>query len=460
MRGTTTWSYHPYSPLLFDVGDIYICRLAPDETAIRVEWMPIDSSTYTVFYRRRGDGDFAAFATVNTPCCDITNLDPDTDYELFVEANGKKSRIRIAKTGASVGTVVNYLHPEDEAYAFSGRYLCSPSLVRHPDGFLLASMDLFEGEAPQNLTLIFRSDDDGKSWYYVSDLMPCFWGKLFVHRGALYMLACSTEYGDLLIGRSDDGGRTFGAPSTLLRGCGGKAKSCGVHKNPQNLITHAGRLWGTLEWGSWGNKVYGHAAMMMSCDENADLLDPTAWAFTPPLKFDHFTPALADMPSNTMTIEGTPVVTPDGKVLDVMRFGMRGQVIAYEASTTDPEAPLRFHALLPLDTTYSKFMIKKDPQTGLYFSLVSRLYEGCHDRARNLLSLMYSKDLANWQVACDVLDYRDKDARAVGFQYVDFLMEGEDILFLSRTAINDAHNFHDANYSTFHRIKDFRRLVE
>ncbi len=129
----------------------------------------------------------------------------------------KKSRVRLARTGDAVGVVVKYLHPDDTAYSFSGRYLCSPSPVRHPDGFLLGSMDLFAGEHPQNPTLIFRSDDDGESWHYVSELMPCFRGKMFIHRGELYMPACSTEYGDLLIGKSLDGGKTFCAPTTWTR---------------------------------------------------------------------------------------------------------------------------------------------------------------------------------------------------------------------------------------------------
>ena len=121
--------------------------------------------------------------------------------------------------------------------------------MRHPDGYLLASMDIYAGRAPQNLTLIFRSDDNGASWHYVSELMPCFWGKLFVHRGILYMLACSTEYGDLLIGRSEDGGKTFCTPAVLLRGsC--KSERAGVHKNPQNILLCKGRIYETLEWGA------------------------------------------------------------------------------------------------------------------------------------------------------------------------------------------------------------------
>jgi hypothetical protein len=71
---------------------------------------------------------------------------------------------------------------------------------------------------------------------------------------------------------------------------------------------------------------------------------------------------------------------------------------------------------------------------------------------------MVSPDLEHWSVACDLLDYRHHDPDTVGFQYVDFLFDGEDILFLCRTAINGANSFHDSNYSTFHRIRNFRDL--
>ena len=95
---------------------------------------------------------------------------------------------------------------------------------------MLASMNLFANKHPQNLTLIFRSDDNGKSRHYISELMQCFWGKLFLHKGELYMLACPTEYGDLLIGKSTDGGRTFFSPVTLLRGSNGKNGNSGIQK--------------------------------------------------------------------------------------------------------------------------------------------------------------------------------------------------------------------------------------
>lgn len=337
--------------------------------------------------------------------------------------------------------------------------MCSPSLVRHPDGFLLASMDLFAGKHPQNLTLIYRSDDDGNSWHYVSELMPCFWGKMFLHRGELYMLSCSTEYGDLLIGKSTDGGKTFSSPVTLLRGSNGKNGNNGVHKNPQNVQYYNGRIYETLEWGAWANKDFCHAAMVMSCAVDDDLLVPESWSFTEPLRFSKFAPELQDLPNDTMTIEGTLTVVPDGRLLNIMRFGKYGKVIAYEVDTEHPEAPLRYSHCIDFPANFSKFMIKYDAISGRYLSIATRVYDREKPHARNLLSLMSSKDLEHWDLVCDLFDYRDGDAQKIGFQYVDFEMEGEDIIYLCRTALNGAHSYHDSNYSTFHRISNFRTLL-
>jgi len=461
MKGQNTWSYQPYRPFLWEVGDIYICRVVPGETTLHFEWLPHEFGETKAYFRIRGTEEWTEAAVEGTEC-DIAGLVNGTDYEFYVEAGEKKSRIRLAKCGKSVGTVVNYLHPEDECYAFSGRYLCSPTLVLHPDGYLLAGMDVFEGNNSQNLELIFRSDDGGKTWHYQSELMPCFWGKLFLHKGELYMLSCSTEYGDLLIGKSTDGGKSFSAPVTLLRGANGKMGNSGVHKNPQNVMYHKGRIYETLEWGSWANQEYQHGAMVMSCDENADLLDPESWHFTPPKVFDPaFAPETAHLPKPNMTIEGTLAVTPEGELFNYMRFGdPDGNILAYKVNIEDPDAPLEYDHLVPFPANYSKFTIKRDPVTGKYLTIATRVYDKERLGTRNLLSLMVSDDLKEWKLVCDLLDYRQEDPQDVGFQYVDYEFDGDDLIWLCRTAINGAHNFHDANYSTFHRIDNFRELLK
>lgn len=456
MNGCTTWSYAPYRPFLWEVGDIYICRIVPSVNSIHIEWLEGEKS-FEIFYRVCGEEAFTSCGKTDKNEFDITGLKEGNDYEFFVSSGEKKSRVRLAKCGDSVGAVVNYLHPKDDCYAFSGKALCSPSLVRHPEGFLLASMDVYEGEYPQNLTLIFRSDDNGKNWHYVSELIPCFWGKMFIHKGELYMLSVSTEYGDLLIGKSVDGGKTFSAPVTLLRGSNGKKGVAGIHKNPQNIIYHNGRIYETLEWGSWHNKGYYHGAMVMSCNENDDLLDPRNWHFTPPVIHDQNWKGVAP-DGKYGNIEGTLAVAPDGNLYSYMRYQtkLEKKILAFRIPD-DPDAPIEYSHPVAFDGNLSKFMIKYDSISQKYFSIISRRIDD-PATTRNLLSLIVSSDLEHWELVLDLMDRRHEDPNFVGFQYVDFEIEGDDIIYLCRTAINGAKNFHDANYSTFHRIENFRTL--
>lgn len=461
MGHSIDWSYKPYRPFLFDVGDIYVCRVAPGKTQVHFEWLDAGEPCRVCFGTRES-GTFAV--TENVTECEFTatDLPENTDFAFYVEGmtSGKKSRVRLARTGEVEGTVVNYLHPEDEAYSYSGRALCSPSFARLPNGDLVASMDLYAPAAPQNLTLLFKSKDNGKTWHYLSEIFPAFWSKLFVHKGDLYAIACSTEYGDLLIGRSQDGGETFPAPTVLLRGsC--SPKMPGAHRNPQPVVSHAGRLWHPIEWGAWAAGF--HAATVMSCDENADLLDARNWTIAPPLPYDPTWKGVAEGPS-TGTIEGNLVVAPNGKFYNIMRYDTAkttpsyGLVLAYEVNEKDPAAQIRYSHAIPFDGNLSKFIIKKDPKTGYYYTLYTRITDPNHVHDRRLLSLARSEDLEDWTLITDLLDRRDCPPKEVGFQYVDFEFDGDDIIYLCRTALNGARNFHDANYSVFHRLQNFRDL--
>ena len=460
MKGSSKWSHRPYKPLMFDTGDIYICRICPGKCMVSFSWLPSDcEDSYTVSIKPRGsDAEYTTYQTNETSIM-VSGLDDCTDYEFFVTAGNKKSRTRLARTGFVPGdSVVNYLHPEDDVYSYSGRYLCSPSLVRHPDGYLLASMDVYAGGEPQDLTLIFRSDDDGITWHYVSELFPCFWGKMFVHKGSLYMLAVNTEYGDLIIGRSDDGGVTFSSPSVLLRGSNGTHPK-GVHKNPQPIIEYNGRLWTTLEWGSWSSGT--HAAMCASISADDDLLVPENWNFTPPVPYDPSWKGTA-VGNSPGCIEGCPVVFPDGMLYNVMRYEIGNCTPSYGLAvvmkTGEPDDALTFSKVIRFPGNHSKFMIKQDPVTKKYLSIVSYLSDE-HPRRRNHLVLIASDDCENWVKVHDLFDCRHLPEAEVGFQYVDYLIEGDDIIFLTRTAFGKANNFHDANYSVFTRLADFRKYL-
>lgn len=466
MKGTTSWSYAPYRQLDDALQyPITVCRLAPNTDLIELEWLcdssilPL-SAEFIIYYKSADETAYTSTTVVGNKM-KLTGLKPDTEYELYVAAGDNKSCVRLARTGFVPGTVVNYLHPQDEAYSFSGRYLCSPSIVKLPDGGLLASMDVYAPRAPQNLSLIFRSDDGGANWNYMTDLFPCFWGKLFVHKDELYMLAMSNEYGDLLIGKSTDGGKNFCKPEVLFRGsCSNVAK--GLHKAPMPVTAHAGRLWTAIDYGAWS--LGGHSSSLLSVDENADLMKAENWTLTKPLAYHSGWEGAVQGPSRGL-LEGSAVVSPDGDIFNFLGYRTgdcvpnRDRAIILKGSIQHPEEQLTFYKTVDFHGNSAKFSVLYDDVSKQYFSVVNRLQGEITRGMRNIASLSVSPDLEHWRILCDLLDYSALDTEKVAFQYVDFLFDGDDLLFLSRTAFNDAFSFHNSNYCTFHRVKEFRGLL-
>ncbi|NHN30300.1 sialidase family protein [Paenibacillus agricola] len=393
------------------------------------------------------------------------------DYDITVQAVKKgsnerlaESPVRKARTGEVPGIVINYIHPDDYTYDFSGRSPASPSIVKLPNGTLLASHDVFWGLYGQNLSKVFRSLDGGRSWTFLCDLFPCYWGKLFLHRGALYMLGTSTEYGALLIGRSDDGGMTWSAPTELLTA--GSRKEGGPHKAPMPVVEHEGRIWSAVEYGSWDNG--GHATGAISAPAHADLLDAANWVVTPFLPYNREWTGIIEGGDKPSLLEGNIVIAPDGRLVNLLRYNTKGgnpdygKAIILDVNTAHPGADLTFGSVVDFHGNMSKFTVHYDPVSRRYWSLVNRVTLS-NVSQRNILSLVSSEDLELWQVHTDVLNYQEngwmEDDLKVGFQYVDWLFEGKHIILVSRTAINGAFNYHNANYITFHTLENYRSFL-
>lgn len=461
MKGINNWSFKPYHPPLYGDEQIYVSRIAPLRNSVIINWFTEDGSggEFVVNYKKTADIKYSILHTSDTKII-IDGLDENCDYEFYITNTVSKSRVRLFRTGYVPGIVVNYLHPKDDVYKFSGQYLCSPSLLKLDDGTLLASMDVFEGNAPQNLTLIYKSTDGGQTWEHLTELFPCFWGKLFLHKGAVYMFAISTEYGDVLIGRSDDGGRTFGMPTVISRGsCSNK--QAGFHKAPMPLTSNNGRLWTAVDYGAWSieNK---HASALFSISEDDDLLVAENWLITEPVLYNSDWQGTVRGKS-AGCLEGNAVVTPEGDVVNVLRYQTNGCEPSYgkamilKADTENPEKPLEFYKVIDFSGNLSKFDILYDEISGQYVSIITGNEK---NQGRNILSLAASKNLYDWYTVCDLIDYTHENPQYAGFQYISFLIDGNDILYLSRTALNEPHNFHDANYSTFHKIENFRSLLK
>ncbi len=456
-----------------------IVRIAPGNQRIQIEWQLADASleiTPVLQWKRRSERwdeaeevDLPGSTDPKARQHTMEGLSNGIDYEfriLLIRGTDRavvgESPVRLARPGFVPGTVVNYHHPEDLTFDSSGRSTASPSIAVLPNGRYVASHDMYWREGGQHLSFIFYSDDRGVSWHYLSELDPCFWGKLFVHRGHLYMLSTSTEYGALLIRRSEDGGETWSAPTEIIPA--GSREKGGPHKAPVPVVEYEGRLWSAVEHGSW--KLGAHDAGVVSVPVDADLLDPRSWTVTPFLKYDPSWPG-AVSGTGPSVLEGNIVVAPDGELVNFLRYQTNkgkpdyGRAVMLKVDRRNPAASPTFGRIVDFHGNMSKFTIAFDPVTRHYFSLVNRVTTD-NPGQRNILTLVSSPDLIRWNIVIDILNYQDngwhEDMRLVGFQYVDWLFDGDDIIALSRTAINGANNFHDANHITFHRIEKFRTI--
>lgn len=442
MRAHSNWNFSHYVPMdeVERVKMPYISRIAPFPNAIEIEWGDNENDgAHTLVVRIVGRDEWKEKPLGTGRKYLLRATDDEEEYEFYVkDGTGRRSVTRRAKSGEVFGYPVDFLHPADSSYSFSGNFLASPSVVRFDDGYLLASADVFGHGTPQNLSIIYSSSDGGKTWNYVTELMPCFWGKLFLHRGVLYMLALSTEYGDLIIGKSLDRGKTWSQPLPLERGTANAAYG-GPNRAPCNILNYGGRLWFSCEYGSRTKKSF--ANTVFSIDENDDLMDTVKWHFTPLWHHDMSYEGTYNAPG---AVEGNIVVMPDGTLVNFLNYG-RKKALLLKINKENPDAPLEFLRVIPFLPGDVKFEIFD--YNGLYYAVGNTPPDRC------VLALYKSTDLLVWEHVKDIVNCREYNPDKVGYQCPSVALDGDEAIILSRTAILCSRTFHDSNMLTCHRIK-------
>ena len=356
-------------------------------------------------------------------------------------------------------------------------YLGSPSIAQMPNGDLFVTHDLFGKGAPHDpwgreyMGHIHKSTDGGKTWALVRELPNAYWSTLFQHDSALFLFGCSAEYGDGVIRRSEDGGRTWTTPvdaksGLILPGGEGFEPPC-YHSAPVPVVFHAGRVWRAFENNATRKWPQGFRSVVVSAAIDSDWLDAGNWTATSELGYSQEW-NLPTFGENTGGwLEGNVVADRDGELWNILRCNSTPDANWCACQKIDTQNmrlsfdPQKGFRRFP--GGMSKFTIRFDAESDRYWTTSNEVTIPENPTQRNTLILASSPDLTTWERRCVLLDDPDDKKNCgsqsmTGFQYVDWLISGNDMLLAVRTAYRGAHNFHDANYVTFHRVENFREL--
>jgi hypothetical protein len=348
--------------------------------------------------------------------------------------------------------------------ASSEIYIGSAGIVKLNRGAYLAKHDEFgpgSTEYSSAVTRVYRSDDQGVSWRQISKIDGLFWSSIFEHRGQVYMIGTHHHHGALVVYKSNDEGTTWTAPKDEKTGL---IRDGNWHTAPVPVISYAGRLWRAVEDadgpGGWGEK---YRPRVMSIAEDGDLLDAVQWTITNPIRRD------SRWLGGTFwcVLEGNVVVDRAGEVRNILRSDRDDLAAVATVSASGHELLIdsKFDRS-PLPGSSKKVLIRWDEESKLYWALSNPAPPNLQGRetskVRNTLAVFTSPDLRQWTQRAVLLHHPDAVNHA--FQYPDWILDGDDMLFASRTAYDDglggAARAHDANYLTFHRVRKFRELAK
>ena len=358
-------------------------------------------------------------------------------------------------------------------------YVEGPGLVRMDDGALIAAVPVVpreqwseERRAGHSVTHILRSNDAGKTWQHLADL-PYYSAAPWVDRGKLYLFMNKAGLGkkrnaDLLLLRSDDGGKTWPPPVTLFTGYYWNCHT-GMVQNKDHIY------WATDDM-SFGMR---RGPRLIAGDLSGDPMNPKAWRISEPVTFPGapegtYDPKFASQPDQFLEAN---VIEVNGRLrllaaTKIKRPTVAGLCTVFDASDDGTRLDLKFTQFSAMPGGQLKFCVIRDEPSQLFWSTANlavdsqdifgwqaeaqkqgHLKPSANDR--RFLMLQYSIDGLNWFPA-GCIAQAAKISQS--FMYARPVVDGDDLAIIVRSSIN-APNQHDADTATFHRVKDFRKLA-
>lgn len=360
-------------------------------------------------------------------------------------------------------------------------YVEGPGLVRLADGTLVAVVPVVprnewsaERRATRSVTHILHSKDGGKSWQALAKL-PYYSAVPWVHEGALYLFVnkggTKVRNDDLLLLRSKDGGTTWSAPVTLFKG---HFWNCHT-----GMAVRDNHLYWAVDDLSLGSK---RGPRALAVDLSQNVMDPKAWRLSEPVPFPGVPEPLTnpDLKISSQYLEPN-VLNVRGKLRVLMAVKPKRQSTASLCAVLDlnddqKKLDLKFKQFHPMAGGQLKFCVLWDEVSQMFWATANLVVDsqGAFDwwaegekrgnfsyssamggNDRRFLMLFYGIDGLNWMPAGCVAQ---AGKISQSFMYARPVIDGNDLAIIARSSIN-APNQHDADYATFHRVRDFRKLA-
>ncbi len=348
----------------------------------------------------------------------------------------------------------------------------SPYIVKGPDGSLLASFKYLSVNG--NNGMLYASENEGKTWSLRHQFDEGVYGQtMFTLNDVLYMIyGSNTDPNTLKLAKSMDNGYSWSG-SVIAE------MSTNITSSGSAEVIHNGILYYAFTDSGGSTRGWDRFRLRVaSCSIDQDLTETGKWTVTEPMAF----PVL---PAVSRTVGGwlepCCAVGPDGKIWVVARVDSidTGDVAAI-LKVSDDRTQLEFENQYPAPGTETGFMdapwagssmfqILYDDVSQRYLA-VSSPYMGApapnssNPYVRNILALYESFDLKNFRLVKtlindDALEDWVQSSWHTGFQYPAFIIDGDTLRYVSRTAYRTYRDYHDANCGTYHELKNFRQYL-
>ena len=235
-------------------------------------------------------------------------------------------------------------------------------------------------------------------------------------------------------------------------------------------LVSGGRVWRACE--TYNDDDASKQPFMLSAPEDADLLHASNWTVTNTVSQ---TSNYIGTDRISSMIEGNAVEAPDGSVVNLIRSNSGASsnyATILHVTGTDALSYNPATDWVEMPGGGKKFTVRYDKESKLYWSLTNPHTEGTFSHAgiysdglqlslrRNQLVLISSPDLRTWTKKAVVLE--DPDPFFHGFQYADWVVDGNDLAVVVRAAYPEKRGLpvrqHDANKFIFLKVKDFRNI--